>query len=35
MRAFARSRYREEYVELLEKFNVEYNPRYIFKTDDD
>jgi putative transposase len=24
--------FREEYVELLEKFNVEYDARYIFKT---
>jgi REP element-mobilizing transposase RayT len=24
--------FREEYVELLEKFEVEYDPRYIFKT---
>ena len=25
--------FREEYVGLLEKFAVEYDPRYIFKTD--
>lgn len=24
--------FREEYVELLEKFNVDFDPRYIFKT---
>jgi len=24
--------FREEYVELLEKFNVDYDARYIFKT---
>jgi REP element-mobilizing transposase RayT len=26
--------FRQEYVELLEKFGVEYDRRYIFKTDD-
>ena len=25
--------FREEYIELLEKFNVNYDKRYIFKTD--
>jgi REP element-mobilizing transposase RayT len=24
--------FREEYVELLERFNVDYDPRYLFKT---
>jgi putative transposase len=28
----ARKTFREEYVELLEKFGVDYNPRYLFKT---
>ena len=28
----AKKSFREEYVELLEKFNVDYDPRYIFKT---
>ena len=23
--------FREEYIELLEKFNVEYDPKYIFR----
>ena len=27
----AKQTFQEEYVELLEKFNVDYNPRYIFK----
>lgn len=27
--------FREEYVELLEKFGVDYDPRYIFKTGDE
>lgn len=26
--------FRDEYVELLEKFGVEYHPKYIFKTDE-
>jgi putative transposase len=30
----ARKSFREEYVELLEKFNVDYDRRYIFKTGD-
>jgi hypothetical protein len=30
----AKKSFREEYVELLEKFNVDYDQRYIFKTDD-
>jgi putative transposase len=29
----ARKSFREEYVELLEKFEVDYDPKYIFKTD--
>ena len=29
----AKKSFREEYVGLLEKFAVEYDPRYIFKTD--
>ena len=28
----AKKSFREEYVALLEKFGVEYDPRYIFKT---
>ena len=28
----AKKSFREEYVELLEKFGVEYDPRYLFKT---
>jgi putative transposase len=28
----ARKSFREEYVALLEKFGVEYDPRYLFKT---
>ena len=28
----ARKSFREEYVALLEKFGVEYDPQYIFKT---
>jgi len=28
----ARKTFREEYVELLEKFGVEYDPRYLFKS---
>jgi len=28
----AKKTFREEYIQLLEKFNVEYDPRYIFKT---
>ena len=28
----AKQTFREEYVELLEKFNVDFDPRYIFKT---
>jgi len=31
----AKKSFREEYVELLEKFNVDYDKRYIFKTDDE
>ena len=31
----AKKSFREEYIELLEKFNVDYDPRYIFKTDVD
>ena len=29
----AKKSFREEYIELLEKFNVDYDKRYIFKTD--
>jgi REP element-mobilizing transposase RayT len=29
----AKKSFREEYVELLEKFSVDYDRRYIFKTD--
>jgi putative transposase len=29
----ARKTFREEYVELLEKFEVDYDPKYIFKTE--
>ena len=28
----AKQSFRDEYVELLEKFNVDFDPRYIFKT---
>jgi len=28
----AKKTFRQEYVELLEKFGVDYDPRYIFKT---
>ncbi len=31
----AKKSFREEYVELLEKFGVDYDPRYIFKTGDE
>jgi len=31
-RHHAKKSFHEEYVELLEKFNVDYDPRYIFKT---
>ena len=31
----AKKSFREEYVELLEKFGVDYDPRYIFKTSDE
>jgi REP element-mobilizing transposase RayT len=31
----AKKSFREEYVELLEKFSVDYDQRYIFKTDDE
>lgn len=27
----AKKTFRDEYVELLDKFNIEYDPRYIFK----
>jgi len=30
-----RKSFREEYVELLEKFGVDYDRKYIFKTDDE
>jgi len=29
----ARKTFREEYVQLLEKFEVDYDPKYIFKMD--
>ena len=28
----ARKSFREEYIELLKKFDVDYDPKYIFKT---
>lgn len=28
----ANKTFREEYIELLEKFNVDYDPKYIFRT---
>lgn len=31
----ARKSFREEYIELLEKFNVDYDRRYVFKSDDE
>jgi REP element-mobilizing transposase RayT len=31
----ARKSFREEYVELLEKFNVNYDLRYVFRTGDE
>ncbi len=31
-RHHAKKSFRDEYVELLEKFGVDYDPRYIFKT---
>jgi REP element-mobilizing transposase RayT len=31
----AKKSFREEYMELLEKFNVDYDRRYVFKTDDE
>jgi REP element-mobilizing transposase RayT len=31
----ARKSFREEYIGLLEKFNVDYDQRYIFKMDDE
>ncbi len=31
----AKKSFREEYIELLEKFNVDYDPRYIFKAGDE
>lgn len=30
-----RKSFREEYIELLEKFGVDYDRKYIFKTDDE
>jgi REP element-mobilizing transposase RayT len=33
-RHHAKKSFRDEYIELLEKFGVEYDARYIFKTDD-
>jgi REP element-mobilizing transposase RayT len=34
-RHHAKKSFREEYVELLKKFEVEYDPKYIVKTEDD
>jgi putative transposase len=34
-RHHAKKSFREEYIELLEKFNVDYDKKYIFKTDDE
>jgi putative transposase len=31
----AKKSFREEYVELLEKFNADYDKKFIFKTDDE
>ena len=31
----AKKSFREEYLEMLEKFGVEYDPRYVFKTGDE
>jgi putative transposase len=31
----AKKTFREEYIALLEKFNVDYDPRYIFKMAED
>ena len=31
----AKKSFREEYVELLEKFSVDYDQRYIFKANDE
>jgi len=31
----AKKSFREEYVEMLERFNVNYDPRYLFKTDEE
>jgi REP element-mobilizing transposase RayT len=31
----AKKSFRQEYIELLEKFGVDYDPRYIFKAADD
>jgi len=31
----AKKTFRQEYVELLEKFGIDYDPRYIFKTDEE
>jgi len=30
----AKQSFRDEYVELLEKFGVDYDQKYIFKTDE-
>ena len=34
-RHHAKKTFRQEYIELLEKFGVDYDRRYIFKTDSD
>jgi REP element-mobilizing transposase RayT len=31
----ARKTFRQEYVELLERFGIDYNPRYIFRTQEE
>jgi REP element-mobilizing transposase RayT len=31
----AKKTFRQEYVELLEKFGIDYDPRYIFKTQEE
>jgi putative transposase len=31
----AKKSFRDEYIELLEKFNVDYDKKYIFKTNDE
>jgi len=31
----AKKSFREEYIQLLERFTVDYDPRYLFKTGDE